>query len=304
MQTMKKAIVLTLLLVGCSGEQLDVGDNGASNNVESGGSGGAGATGGSGAGATGGTGAVGGAGLGGTGGSAALPSGPELPDWSSVGACPDGETLSAFVGTWEGALEDFFLNPLVPLRLTIDDATLDGACGTFTWGVGSPPPPSLTDPNNRGEEFSSGGQTGYGLRDGFTYTILDGAARDETLRVGVTEAEYADDYCASQEEVFYDSRSGQWQCIPPWQSMAWGPDTPGDCTVYPVEGNSISYDMKRCAACGGAGIGFCSCNSTGCAAPATATQLFDFTLERSSTGDRLVMPWESGDRTITLMRVE
>src|SRR5690348_13962881 len=183
----KTSLVLVFALVGCVGQELDVGsDNGGLNDASTGGSGS-------------------GSGSGGTSGNNdALHADDPIPNWAALGTCPTtGEPQPALVGTWEGALEDFYLDPVVPIRLVITQATTAGVCGTLTWGVGRTPPLPLTDPEQSGREYGLGGSPGYIMHDGTDYKILAGAARDGVLRISVSALEPWNDYCQEQHELSY-----------------------------------------------------------------------------------------------------
>jgi len=263
----RKLCVLALLLIACSGETLDVG-----NDTE-----GAGST----------TGA---------GGSGSTVSGPELPDWPSVESCPvTGESNPAYVGIWDGAVEDFFLNPLTRVRLEITRASLDGVCGSLTWGFGTDPPRPLTDPNESGTTYGQGGYPGTDLHEGVTYTILQGAAREDMLRIRISQAEVWRDFCEAQEQTYY--AGGGWQCIEPYSTMAIDHDA-STCTISTPHG-PVTHAIKVCSGCG---FLACTCNSSGCTANPDFETSFDFSLE-GGNGDVLTVPW-SAEQAIRLTRPE
>jgi hypothetical protein len=232
-----------------------------------------------------------------TGGTGSTASGPELPDWSSLRSCSvTGDSIEAYVGIWDGGIEDFFLNSFTRIRLEITAASLDGVCGTLTWGFGTDPPPALTDPNETGAEYGFGGYPGVKLHEGVTYTILDGAARDDTLRVGITQAEVWIDFCEMQERTYY--YGGAWNCIEPHSIVELPSEGGTTCTIATSHGDA-THPIKVCSGCA---FSSCTCNSAACTASGDQRTLFDFSLEGASS-DVLTMPW-GVEQQIRLTRAE
>ena len=263
---------LVLSLGACSGGGLDVGSDADNlNAVSSGGSGGTGSE----------------------------PADAPIPDWSTVGACPTtGVPQPAFVGTWEGAIEDFNLQPIVKLRLAVSAATTDGVCGTLTWAYDRTPPLPLTDPDQSGEAYGIGGGPGTILQDGTAYRLVAGAARDTTLHVSIDAYEAWQGYCEMQEDLHFDTGRNAWSCIEPFSVMHvdQGSDT---CTLSTSHG-SADYPIKQCAACA---FSICSCNATACAANTGPTHDYDLALSAGSNGPVLSSGPLSANQAIHLERV-
>jgi len=274
---MKKfSVALALSVIACVGEELDVGSD--------------------------------------TGGAGGAPSAAQqqaatlqLPSWATVGACPTtGEPAPQFVGTWEGAVEDFFLNPLTPLRLVVTQATSTGICGTLAWGTDSPPPLPLTDPAQTGREFGYGGGTGFPV-EGLTYTIVMGAGRDETLRFSISDAEPWQGFCAMQDTFYYYPNLQSYTCLPPYVNLGINQDS-DVCTLYPSSTSSdgaTTLPLKQCAGCDGP-WGPCVCNAEACAANPQPSSEFALVLGSTLDGNDVLATNSEllGQQAIHLERVE
>jgi hypothetical protein len=263
----RTSLVLVLSVLACSGEALDVGEDDSPVLA-----------------------------TGGTGGSSAQEAVAELPDWSTVGACPTtGEEAPQFMGTWEGATEDYEFNPITKVRMVITRATTDGVCGTIAWGTDTPAPLPLTDPAQTGGEFGVGGAANFPV-PGLIYTISRGVARDRTLRVAAPATEPWRDFCAMQEDIYYVANKG-YSCVEPYSTMEFSTDPTGvrangdSCTLQTSHGN-VTFPLKQCAAC--AWPLQCVCNAEACAADPQKTFDFDLTLDRTLDGVDVLTAAPSG----------
>lgn len=256
---MKAAYILTLSLFACSGAALDVGQDGLPS--------------------------IGTGGTGGTGGSSM--SGAPIPDWTDVGACPTtGVDAPQFVGTWEGAVEDFDFQPVVPLRLVITQATSEGVCGKISWGTTTPPPLPLTHPEQSGAAYGFGGATGAPV-PGLTYTIYDGAARDSTLRFEVPAFEHWQGFCEMQTNPLYNPRLDRYSCTEPYTQMTFEREDDGGlgdtCVIHTSHG-AVELPLKQCNC-----ESVCECNAEGCAAIIEYPITFDLTLGRSASDEEILV---------------
>jgi hypothetical protein len=252
----KKTYILFLSLIACSGEALDVGED---ENAASGG--------------TGGTGGV---------AQEAAAVAP-LPDWTPVGICPaTGVDQPQFVGTWEGAVEDFYFNPITPLRLVITKATSNGICGNLSWDTAKTPPLPLTDPAQSGRDFGHGGGSGQPI-PGLTYTLTQGAARDTDMHLLIAGYEHWQGFCEMQTELHYTPGVQAYTCLEPNNGMGFSaPESPdGDvCTVFSTRHGNVELPLKQCVGCA---FSICKCNAETCTANADPT--FDLNLELDQTLD-------------------
>jgi hypothetical protein len=278
------AMVVLAGAVSCSGDTLDVGSDGS-------GSGG---------------------GSGGSGGSTTAPSptaqqtpGVPLPDWETLRACAAGNPDSPFVGSWEGAAEDFDFDVKLRIRLVIESASADGVCGHLIWGDETAAPPPATDPT---ADYPPGAPVDYDLRygrpvfEGFRYSVLGGGARDRTLRFHTPRHEPFVGYCELQSPLYEQSR-GRWQCLPEAAQGLVMMNSTQECKIF-TNSTTITTSITQCVACLD---GMCACNESGCTADATASQDFDFTLEDSEEGDVLTGPgidYPYPNLTLRLVRVE
>jgi hypothetical protein len=249
----RTSLVLVLSVLACSGEALDVGEDGSPVLAN-----------------------------GGTGGSSAQEAVAELPDWSTVGACPTtGEEAPQFMGTWVGATEDFEFNPITAVRLTITTATTDGVCGTIAWGTDSPSPLPLTDPAQTGKEFGFGGAANFPV-PGVTYRISRGVARDRTLRIAAPASEPWRDFCAAQGDLHYFPGIQRYSCMEPYQELSGPSAYPGmgangdSCTLSTSHGDVV-LPLKQCTGCDWPSL--CVCNAEACAADPQKTFDFELMLE-------------------------
>jgi hypothetical protein len=275
----RNLLVLVLGVLACSGETLDVGEDDSP--------------------------VVGSGGTGGGDSARQQAAVAELPDWSSVGACPTtGEDAPQFVGTWDGATEDYDLKPITKVKMVIVKATTDGVCGTISWGTDSPPPTPLTDPAQTGQAWGFGGASGFPVA-GLTYTISSGVARDRTLRVDAPASEPWQDFCAMQEEFHYYPHAYAYSCMEPYSELSIPLSVPGsgadgdECTLRTSHGNVV-LPLKQCAGCDT--LGFCACNASACAADPEKAFSFDLTLDRTLDGVDLLTE-SAGYQNLRLERV-
>jgi hypothetical protein len=267
----RTSLVLVLSVLACSGEALDVGEDGAP--------------------------VLGGGGTGGGTSAQEAAAVAELPDWSTVGACPTtGEAAPQFTGTWVGATEDFEFNPITAVRMTITKATTDGVCGTIAWGSDSPPQLPLTDPAQTGRDFGIGGAANSPT-PGVTYRISAGGARDWTLRVRAPVSEPFRALCASQEDLYYFPKMQGYSCVEPYSTISYPTAHPGmgadgdTCTLHTSHG-AVVLPLKQCTAC--TWWPRCKCNADTCEADPNMEFSLDFTLDRTFDGVDVLTASPSG----------
>jgi hypothetical protein len=270
----RKSVASALLLLACAGQSLDVGND--SSGLNDGVQLGSGGTGGN-LSSTGGTSSLG---TGGTGGSS-------LPEWPAQSGCQTDPAYQDLLGTWQGQLEDFYLQRLKSLTLVINGASSMGMCGSLKWGDGEPPPPA-TDPSapypspNIYDVMGYGGSPGYTPLDGFTYTIAQGAVRDRTVRLSIGTRELWQSWCALQPSYHYN---GGWNCVPDSDSgYSWGPDPGGTC----MAGNR-SFSNFTCFVCL---ANVCACEEQGCRAAGAEG---DFAIALTLSEDRKVLTGPADD---------
>jgi hypothetical protein len=286
------------LILACSGERLNVGDDpakhgsgGSSTDVSgAGGSvfgGGTVGTGGSSGGAQAGTGTV-----------------PPEGTWPGTEGCDTDPEFEYLLGTWTGDLEDFFLQPVTTLTVVINGASSHGMCGTVTWGQGDPPPPATdVDAAYPSDAYFKGNADGYGGSpatlppiQAYPYSIAQGAVRAKTVRFATRTFEPWRSWCELQTS--YAAQSDSHQCIPDATQYATKYDT-DTCTV-----GRETYSLFKCYACV---IGrICQCNAADCDADAGPSTPFALTL--SDAGDEMTGPYSgsaySGALSYYLKHVE
>jgi hypothetical protein len=215
------------------------------------------------------------------------PDGDPLPSWPELRTCPE-PTGSPFEGTWEGAVETFLLEPILPVRLVIESASRDRVCGRLTWDTEASPPPDAVDPDAVyiDEMLDVGINDGdMPVFEGVTYAIAEGAARDATLRFAVATAEPWQSWCELQTPV-YNTRREIWSCLP--ADHGWGSNKSQNvCRIGQESGPELVVSYTKCAACYSR---FCVCNSTSCTANPSPSQPFDFTLDDSGSTRVLTAP--------------
>src|SRR5664280_229240 len=248
------------------------------------------ATGGSSTGPTGGSSAASG-GTAGSGGASSVP----------ITSCND---TFPFLGTWEGNILDFYFNSTEALKLELSEDASGVITGKVTWGAGAPPPaPQGADiPYPPGYWEQQSGLHFTGAPDpwpGFAYTIVRGAGCDTTFRFGVSTSELWQDWCALQTPI--DSGSFGWGCTLLGGS---GSSNGTSCTIYGQNGQTQTYPLWKCNACGSFGMnGVCACDQNGCFSNTTATQTFNLTYSVSGGTEILSGPDPScGDCTVRLAR--
>lgn len=249
------------------------GFGGSGGNDFGGGSGGTGGTGAVGTGVGGGAGSgsfpIAGGGGGtpiGVGGSGGLPFTGEEPTWPAPDGCESDAAGEALVGTWEGALEDFYLQPLLSVRLVINGASERGICGTVTWG--DAPEPTATDPAApypSQEAWEMGSVSGS--VEGYPYTVLQGAAQSGLVRFALDAREGYRPWCAVQEPYALDDG---YACLP---GRVWESDASGFCQVERPDGEVQLFSSSQCAC-----LNLCDCNESGCFAQAGDVYQYDLTL--------------------------
>jgi len=274
-----RSLASTLILVACAGQSLNVGNDPPGDDsvvpLSAGGSSGS-------ASSTGGTGAVGGH----TGGSGTGATAP-LPEWPAQNGCASDPAYQDLVGTWQGQLEDFYLQRLKALTLVINGVSAKGMCGSLKWGDGEPPPPA-TDPAAPYpspyiyDVMGVGGSPGYTPLDGFTYTVTQGAVRDRTVRLSIGTRELWQSWCELQTSYPYPEGSG---CVPYSDSYSWGADPNGTCVI----GNQ-NFTNFTCFACLS---GLCACEENGCTAGGASG---DFEIALTLSEDRKVLTGPADDR--------
>jgi len=208
-----------------------------------------------------------------------------------------------FLGTWEGNVFDFFFEPLESLRLVMAEDPESGViAGTVTYGEGDPPPPpesaDIPYPPGFWDDpfaFRGGGEPWPGV----PYTVVRGAGCDATLRFSFSSTEIFDDWCRMMEPV-YTPEYG-WGCT----LQGGGGGDQDTCTVTTNEGETATYPMWKCAACGFVGPRVCECDEGGCFASLEPDNYFDLALVDGLGGSILSGPDSTcGDCTIRLERVE
>jgi hypothetical protein len=261
---------LVMLASACGPQSIDVGHDPAAG---AGGGESAIASGGSDSLAAGGTTGVAAAGSGGvvTGGGGSLGDGTST--WVSPPPCDTDPGLESLLGTWQGDIEDFYLQPIMPLRLEIDAASAHGLCGTVTWGDVDPPA-EPTDPKAAYPSAEFFANTGFGggpnllpAVQGFSYAIAQGAVRDRTVRFSTASLEPWRAWCELQKSYL---SQGAWQC------------TPSYCA-----GEHASFQCNVCSPT----FPLCQCDAAGCTANQAYSTPFDLTL--SQRGDELTGPYSS-----------
>jgi len=267
---------MVLVFLGCGGETLDVGDDGAGSG---GGNSGTQAT----------------ADL-----RAALQTQPICNDrvvdapnanWPDPTACAMAATgtQSANVGVWEGYTEDSNFNPITPLRLELLAAAPGGPiCGTIKYGAGALPPLSsdpaaFYPPLDSGyypsvrAPFPTGSPQYWGMLTGATYTIASGGMVDNQLRFQVSAYEHYRGWCGLQSA--YPSSGGVYACSPlvgDGNSGYWNGDEPDYCHLT-VDGISMRLPAAQCSLCGAFNATVCTCDSCHCTARLETTHGFDLT---------------------------
>jgi len=272
----KRALGLTVLLLACSAEQLDVGDDPANR----GGNGGASPAGGT-SGAT----------------PSSAPSEP-LPVWTSQGECQTDPEFADLLGTWQGQLENFQLEPVKTVRMVLNGVSAHGVCGSITYGDGPPLAPA-TDPDGL---FPAAGFWTELLPtasnqpvDGFTYTIDGGAIRDQTLHLSTQKLEPWRSWCELQQS--YPSSHG-WLCMPDFG----GPGTFSSDPNGVCEAEGQTYTSFKCFACGFTFTPLCTCNAEACTAGHGNPNQIALTLSDDAT--LLTGPVEDADLSFYLKHLD
>jgi hypothetical protein len=210
-------------------------------------------------------------------------------NWPTLPTSDTDESLKGLVGTWEGDVEDFYLQPVEHLRVEITGATDHSLSGTVTWGTDAPPPPP-TDPDapypsaeTSPLQLGRGGSPGAGQEpvEGFPYTIRQGAARSGTVRFSTWKNEPWRGWCALQPVFMPDA--GQYSCSPS-NGFSWSSDAPDVCMVSAADGTTQSYPYPRCLC-----FQLCLCDAEGCTSQPQEPRDFDLTL--NAMGDVLSGPF-------------
>ena len=221
---------------------------------------------------------TGGGGSGGyaTGGTGGLPSTGIEPTWPEPDGCTSDTAGDALVGTWEGALEDFYLQPIVSAHLVINGASERGICGTFTWGDG-PPLATPTDPSAPypSLEFWESGSKVPGF-EGYPYTLQQGAAQSGLIRFSLDTLEGYQPWCPIQDVFAVD---GGYACMP---SPIWSADGEA-CKVELADGSTQTFSVYQCTC-----STLCDCNENGCFA--RQGEPYRYELSVADGGDTLLGP--------------
>jgi len=236
----------------------------------------------------GGTPAHGAAGAGGT-----LTNSFDQAQWGPPPVCDTDESLQGLVGIWEGAVEDFYLQPVLQIRIEITGVTDHSLCGSVVWGTKAAPPPP-TDPDAPYPSadtfppgsFGGGGTPGNSAKpiEGFPYTIWQGAARSGTVRFSTWRNEPWRGWCALQPVYALDA--GNYACVP-GNGYGWSSDMPDVCRVTYTDGTEELLPVMRCSC-----SQLCSCGASGCTSHNQEPTDFDLTL--SASGDVLSGPYTGG----------
>lgn len=209
------------------------------------------------------------------------------PDPVACAASASG-TQSDIVGVWEGYTEDANFNPLAPCRLELLAAAPGGKiCGTFKYGSGEPPPltndPTVIYPplasgyyGSNTMTVSTGTPQQWGLLTGFTYTIVDGGMADNKVRLQVSAGEHYKGWCGLQS-VYATGVS--YACSPLLQGNngdvgSWSDASPDFCQMT-KEGVTIELPAAQCKLCGGFAANVCACDSCHCTAAIEVTHGLD-----------------------------
>jgi hypothetical protein len=211
-----------------------------------------------------------------------------------------------FLGTWEGSRLDFFFEPMEPVLLEFSEDDEGVIQGTIAFGEpGEPLPPPVDGdtpwpPDYWGEQNGRGGSSSVAALPGFPYTVRRGAGCDNSLRFGISTAEFFDEWCRMMTPVYTSEEYG-WGCT----LQGGGSVSATECIVTTREGRSGTYPPWKCDACGFVGGGVCDCDEAGCFANPEITRTFDFTLAESEGASVLTGPdGECGDCTIRLVLEE
>ena len=264
-------LLAALGLVACSGRSLDVGPGG--DNTSETNTGGAAAS------------------SAGAGNAAPLcTSDTPLPTWPDDAGCVASSDLP-LVGTWSGYVEQAG-PPFDTLQLTIRGAsTSGGLCGTLTIGQGAPPP--VASNPNVGYPNPTDATTNYGdptLVQGYAFTLLNGVTDGARVRFSISQAQPLRGWCQLQTS-YAGVLGGNCTCVPDWGYTGnvpgqRGANADGTCVIEPPDPITgvASADSPRniVANCAQVKIcessrGVCACNSTGCEASPTASNI-DFDL--------------------------
>lgn len=213
------------------------------------------------------------------------------PDPLACAANATGEQ-SEVVGVWEGYTEDSNFNPIAPLRLSILSAAPGHEiCGTIKYGEGDPPPltndpAAFYPPLASGyygamtPPFPTGSPQYWGLLTGYTYTIVSGGMADSQVRFQVSANEHYRGWCGLQSAYPSSSTASDgYNCSPVIQSGDsgyWGADSPEYCNLT-VSGVAIKLPAAQCELCGAFSPPVCVCDSCHCTARLEATHEFELT---------------------------
>lgn len=279
----KKSLASALVLLACAGQSLDVGNDPPAEDTGVVGTGGG----------SGGSGAVmvgsGGSQLsgGGTVGTAPPPATPPT-EWPSQTGCDTEPAYQELVGTWQGQLEDFYLQRLKSLTLVINGVSSHGMCGSLKWGDGEAPPPA-TDPAGPYpstavyDVMGYGGTPGYTPLDGFTYTIEQGAVRDRTVRLSIGTSEIWQSWCELQGSYRYQDG---YNCVPDSDTgYSYGDGPQGTCMA-----GGRNFSNFTCYMCLS---NVCACTQESCAAAPSYNSL---AIALTLSDDRNVLTGPADDR--------
>jgi hypothetical protein len=257
-------MVGALIVLGCSGQKIDVGPGGGSSGDSAEMSGG-------------GTTSAGGAAQSGL---STLPASncndtTPLPTWPDPTSCVS-SVASPLVGTWQGYVENAAA-PWDQLTLVINGASVDGGvCGTIVVGAGPAPVPA-TDPNvGYPPSYAAGSDYAPRIVSGFALTLQNGTTDGARVRFSVRQAEPWRGWCELQSS--YDMGAQQCSCVPQYSSLTGSTSNSGICTLK--EGShDLTVNCGKAFLCQGPTAPHCACNDTGC--DAATDEEIDFDLQFS-----------------------
>lgn len=212
-----------------------------------------------------------------------------LPEWPAPSDCVPSSDLE-LVGTWEGAIRDFEVRTIVPLRLQILGASEPGGvCGTLRWGDGPPPPPPRHPDANWPEDasFDPDSRDGDYFYDGATYTLTEGVVIGSSLRFVITTSELWKDWCALQTPYPYPyPNPPNYHCVPPANDYEYSPDA-GTCRILLDDEPAREVGIAKCSLCGPSRV--CICSRDACTAAPDYTDLaFELTFDGEQLTGKLV----------------
>jgi hypothetical protein len=227
------------------------------------------------------------------------------PDPAACAATATG-TQSDIVGTWEGYAEDEYFVPIKKYRLTLLAASSGGAvCGTVKYGEGDPPPmtddPTAWYPPVDSSHYSGGTPldyygAGYGraspwLLNGATYTIVEGGQLNNQLALSISMNEHLRGFCNLQSayKTAPDASWGPYGCMP--SADRYDGEYDGSCTgIVLAPPESVKFSAAQCIICAEAVLpGRCACDSCHCTARVELTHKIDLTFSGDAAVGTIVV---------------